>query len=162
MFSALTQGSLIYVLDKTDKPKFKIGQIVSISEPKSSFNPQQYIGNYQQTTVDIKVSVDGSEQSYSNIPSSLSMITYNNGKVTLSETKQGLQQEVENILQNSKQVLENIDKYKENIQECESILKQLNPQFAKDKERDDRLDNLEERFGGVESKLDKIINLIGK
>ena len=46
--------------------------------------------------------------------------------------------------------------------QCENILKQLSPQFAIDKERDERLSNLENRFDGVESKLDKIFNLIQK
>jgi len=58
--------------------------------------------------------------------------------------------------------LDNIETYKQNIVECEDILKQLNPQFAIDKERDERLSNLENRFDGVESKLDKIFNLIQK
>jgi hypothetical protein len=44
--------------------------------------------------------------------------------------------------------------------DCENILKQLNPQFAIDKERDERLSSLENRFDGFESKLDKIFNLV--
>lgn len=66
------------------------------------------------------------------------------------------------MLQNSKQILNNIDSYKETIDQCENILKQLNPQFAVDQERDARLSNLENRFDGVESKLDKIFDLIKK
>jgi hypothetical protein len=58
--------------------------------------------------------------------------------------------------------LNNIDSYKEEIIQCENILKQLSPQFAIDKERDERLSSLESRFDGVESKLDKIFNLIQK
>lgn len=46
--------------------------------------------------------------------------------------------------------------------DCENILKELNPQFAVDKERDERLSNLENRFDGFESKLDKIFNLVQK
>jgi hypothetical protein len=65
-------------------------------------------------------------------------------------------------LQNSKQIVNNIDTYKKNISECESILKDLSPQFAIDKERDDRLTNLENRFGGVESKLNEIFDYIKK
>lgn len=162
MFSALNQGSIIYILDKTDRPKFKVGEVVSISQPKVDYNSTGQFGQYQATTVDIKVNVEGNTYEYNSIPSSYSVITYNNGKITLSETKQGLQSEVESILQNSKQIVERIDTYKQNIVDCESILKQLNPQFAKDKERDERLNNLEERFGGVEDRLDKIINLINK
>lgn len=156
MFSALTQGSLVYILDKTDKPTLKIGEIVSISLPKPSFN------QYQQPTVDMKINIGGTTYEYNSIPSGLSIVTYNNGKITISESKQGLQQEVENILSNSKQILNNIENYKQNIKDCEQILKELNPQYAKDKERDDRLNSLEERFGGVESKLDKILNLVNK
>lgn len=162
MFSALNQGSIIYILDKTDKPKFKVGEVVSVSQPKVDYNSTGQFGQYQATTVDIKVNVEGNTYEYNSIPSSYSVITYNNGKITLSETKQGLQSEVESILQNSKQIVERIDTYKQNIVDCESILKQLNPQFAKDKERDERLNSLEERFGGVEDRLDKIINLINK
>lgn len=162
MFSALNQGSIVYILDKTERPKFKVGEIVSISQPKVDYNSTGQFGQYQATTVDIKVNIDGNTYEYNSIPSSYSVITYNNGKITLSETKQGLQSEVESILQNSKQIVERIDTYKQNIIDCENILKQLNPQFAKDKERDERLNSLEERFGGVEDRLDKIINLINK
>ena len=162
MFSALNQGSIIYILDKTEKPKFKIGEVISISQPKIDYNSTGQFGQFQTTTVDIKVNIEGNTYEYNSIPSNYSVITYNNGKITLSETKQGLQSEVESILQNSKQIVERIDTYKQNIIDCESILKQLNPQFAKDKERDERLNSLEERFGGVEDRLDKIINLINK
>lgn len=162
MFSALNQGSIIYILDKTERPKFKVGEIVSISQPKVDYNSTGQFGQYQTTTVDIKVNIDGNTYEYNSIPSSYSIITYNNGKITLSETKQGLQSEVESILQNSKQIVDKINVYKQNITDCENILKELNPQFAKDKERDERLNSLEERFGGVEDRLDKIINLINK
>ena len=162
MFSALNQGSIIYILDKTERHKFKVGEIISISQPKVDYNSTGQFGQYQANTVDIKVNIDGNTYEYNSIPSSYSVITYNNGKITLSETKQGLQSEVESILQNSKQIVDKINVYKQNITDCENILKELNPQFAKDKERDERLNSLEERFGGVEDRLDKIINLINK
>jgi len=157
MLASLTQGSLVYILDKTSSPKLKIGEVLSVSLPKTSY------GQFpQQSTIDLKINMEGATYEYNSIPSNLSLVTYNNGKVIISESKQGLQQEVENILSNSKQILDNIENYKQNIKECEQILKELNPQYAKDKERDDRLNNLEERFGGVESKLDKILNLVTK
>ena len=153
MFSALSQGSSIYLLDKTSSPKFVIGEVVGVTQPKYNFN---------QATVDLKVKVDDSIQEFNNLPGINNIITYNNGKVIISETKQGIQNEVETILTNSKNILDNVDIYKQNVEDCEKILKQLNPQFAKDKERDDRLQNLESRFDGVESKLDKIFELIKK
>lgn len=155
MFSALSQGSSIYLLDKTSTPKFDVGEIVGVSQPKVNYGQPQ-------TTVDLKVKVDDNIQEFNNLPSINSIVTYNGGKLIISETRQAIQNEVETILNKSRQILDNIDSYKENIAECESILKQLNPQFAKDKERDDRLLSLENRFDGVESKLDKIFDLIKK
>ena len=153
MFSALSQGSNVYLLDKTSSPKFLVGEIVGVTQPKYAFN---------QATVDLKVKIDDQVQEFNNLPSINSVVTYNNGKLLISETKQGIQNEVESILNNSQNILNNIDAYKQNIEDCENILKQLNPQFARDKERDDRLLNLENRFDGVESKLDKIFELIKK
>lgn len=157
MFSALSQGSPIYLLDKTSTPDYKVGEIVGVSYPK--MNPYN-VG--PQNTVDLKVKIDGEIQEFNSIPSINTVVSYNGGKIVISESKQGIQTEVENILQNSKQILNNIDTYKQNVIDCENILKQLNPQFAIDKERDERLSSLENRFDGFESKLDKIFNLVQK
>jgi hypothetical protein len=156
MFSALSQGSIVYILDKTKEPILKIGEVVSVSLPRASFN--QF--NNQQTVIDLKINIEGNTYEYNTIPSNVSLVTYNSGRIIISESKQGLQQEVESILANSKQIVDSIENYKQNIKSCEQILKELNPQYAKDKERDDRLNNLEERFGGVENKLDMILNLV--
>lgn len=155
MFSALSQGSPIHILDRTSSLEYKIGEIVGVSYPKVN---TYGVGH----TVDLKIKIDGNVQEFNSVPSINSIVTYNNGKVILSENKQGIQNEIENMLQNSKQILNNIDSYKETIDQCENILKQLNPQFAVDQERDARLSNLENRFDGVESKLDKIFDLIKK
>ena len=153
MFSALSQGSPIFLLDKTSTLDYKVGEVVGVSSPK--FNS---FGN----TVDLKIKVGDSIQEFNNISSVSNYTSYNNGKVIISESKQNIQNEVEGILQNRRQILNNIDFYKEEIVQCENILKQLSPQFAIDKERDERLSSLENRFDGVESKLDKIFNLIQK
>lgn len=151
MFSSLSQGTIVYILDKTESPVLKYGEIVGVSALK-----------YQamNTTVDLKINIDGNVQDFGNIPSNNTIVSYNNGKITISETKQGLSSEVESTLQNRKQILNNIEQYKKDVIQYEEILKQLNPQFAKDKERDDRLNNLEQKFEGVENKLDKILNLV--
>ena len=66
------------------------------------------------------------------------------------------------MIRDSKQIIDSIPHHEVVITEGEEILKQLSPQFAVDKERDERLSNLENRFDGVESKLDKIFEIIKK
>lgn len=89
MFSSLTQGSIVYILDKQDRPKLKCGEVVGVSALKFQANG---------STVDLKINSEGIIQDYGNIPSNSSIVSYNNGKVTISETKQGLQNEVESTL----------------------------------------------------------------
>lgn len=150
MFSALSQGSSVYLLDKTSGLNYSIGEVIGVSQPR-------YNG-----TVDLKVRVGNGVEEFNNLPSINNIVTYNGGKLIISETKQGIQSEIESLLQNRRQMINNIDTYKQDIIEGEEILKDLNPQFARDKERDDRLSNLEDRFDGIESKLDKIFDLVKK
>jgi len=37
MFSALRQGALVYILDKSEKPSIKTGQVEGVTQPR--FNP---------------------------------------------------------------------------------------------------------------------------
>lgn len=153
MFSALSQGSPVYLLDKTSTLDYKVGEVIGVSQPR--FNN---FGN----TIDLKIKIGDDIQEFNSIPSINSLVSYNNGKIIISETKQSIQNEVEGILQNRKHIIDNIDNYKEDIVKCENILRKINPQFAIDKEREERLSSLETRFDGFESKLDKIFNLIQK
>jgi len=85
MFSALSQGSPVYILDKTSSPEYKVGEVLGISYPK--MNPYN-IG--PQNTVDLKIKIEGQTQEFNSIPSINSIVTYNNGKIIISETKQGI------------------------------------------------------------------------
>jgi len=52
MFSALTQGSLIYILDKTNGYRLSIGEVVGVSAPRINYTSPG-------TVVDLKVNVGG-------------------------------------------------------------------------------------------------------
>ncbi len=160
MFSALSQGSLIHILEKTDGLKYKVGEVIGVTQPNAFGGGIYGTPSFSTTNITLKVKVDGKIVDYPEVPSASNVASYNNGCIILSETKDGLQAQVESILQNSRQVLNNIDSYKKSITDCENILKELNPQFAKDKERDDRIDGLDSKVTSMESKLDKILSAI--
>ena len=157
MFSALNQGSFVYILDKTKGIKFKIGEVIGTANP----NQNNYsVNQIPKQPINLKVKVEDTVYDFNAISSSASLVTYDNGRFIISETKQGLQSEVYAILQNRKNIIENIPQYKNDIVECETVLKDLNPEFAKDKERDERIDSLSTQVTNMQSTLDKIVNLI--
>ena len=110
--------------------------------------------------VDITVSVDGSKEEFKNIPASLSIA--NDGNLVISESKEAMSTEVDSMLSISKQILESVDYHKDVIDKCEQILKDLNPQFAKDKLQEEKINSLEERIGGVEDTLGDIKDMLSK
>ena len=155
MFSALRQGSVVYILEKGENPVLKVGQVVSITQPNYSSN---FLMNG--STIDINVKVNNQNMDFKNVPSSQSIANYNNAVIT--ETKELMSNEVDNMLQSSRSIVDSVAYHNNIITSCESILKELNPRFAKEKERDEDINNLKNKMGGIESKMDKILVLLQK
>lgn len=155
MFSALRQGSVVYILEKGENPVLKVGQVVSITQPNYSSN---FLMNG--STIDINVKVNNQNMDFKNVPSSQSVANYNNAVIT--ETKELMSNEVDNMLQSSRSIVDSVAYHNNIITSCESILKELNPRFAKEKERDEDINNLKDKMGGIESKMDKILSLLQK
>ena len=158
MFSTLRQNSPIYVLDKKDSPVLKKGIIETVSPQRSRTG--SFYGQPMDMIVDIRVNIDGTSQEFKNIPANLSIA--NDGNIVISETKEAMSTEVDSMLSISKQILESVDYHKDVIEKCEQILKDLNPQFAKDKFQEEKINSLESRIGGVENTLGDIKDMLSK
>ena len=154
MFSALNQGSLVYILDKTDKLKYSIGEVVGTTIPQFATD------GTNQMVMNIKVKVGDTTTDFNNIPSNSSIVTYKGGKTIIAETKQQIQAEVESILHKANYTLEHIEDIKDEAEQAESILKSIDTNYAKDKARDEEIASLKDKVLGVESKLDKILDIV--
>ena len=155
MFSALNQGSLVYILYKTKNVKFSIGEVVGTTVPQYAIDGSGMIMN-------LTIKVNDEKIEYKNVPSGASSVSYNNGKLIIAETKQTIQSEVESTLHNANYIVEHIDDYKNQIAQCEEVLKQLNPQYAKDKARDERIAGIEFEVAGMKDDIAKILAAVTK
>ena len=154
MFSALNQGSLVYILDKTDKLKYSIGEVVGTTIPQFATD------GTNQMVMNIKVKVGDVTTDFNNIPSNSSIVTYKGGKTIIAETKQQIQAEVESILHKANYTLEHIEDIKDEAEQAENILKSIDTNYAKYKARDEEIASLKDKVSGVESKLDKILDIV--
>lgn len=155
MFSALRQGSVLYILEKGEKPSLRIGSVTSVTSPTYNIN-----FGVNGSTLDINIKVGNETMEFKNVPGSQSIVNYNN--VTITETKELMSNEVDNMLQNSKSIIDSIPYHEGVISSCEEMLKDLNPRFAKEKERDEDISNLKTKIGGLETKMDKLISILSK
>ena len=163
MFSALRQGYTVYVLEKGDTLSIKIGQVESVTQPRpkySTYNPTVGFGANMETIVDVIVRIDNEKKEFIGVPSNLSIHSY--GNYVLSESKDSMINEVESMLQSSKSVIESVDYHKKVITACEDILKQLNPVFAKEQERDGVIDNLKSEVESLRKDIAKMTALLSK
>lgn len=132
-----------------------------------TYNPAVSFGTNMQTVVDITVKVGDDRVIYECVPSQL--VIHTNGDTTISESREAMIQEVDNMLQNSKTILDSVDKHKTNITACENILKELNPVYARESQRDDAIDELtskvngmQDEFSSIKDTLSKIENLLNR
>ena len=156
MFSALRQGNIVYLLDKSNGLTLKSGQVITNSGANLMYAATP------QTVVNLTIDVAGENKEFNNIPAMQSSVNYNNGNLILIDNKELAITEVENIVSSSKHILENTSYYEKMVTDGEEVLKILNPQFAKDKARDKEIADLKDKVGGMENKLDTIIGLLGK
>lgn len=159
MLSALQPGSLVHIIDKTKGISYIVGEVINKTEPTTDYtNPS--LGMTPPSFFDMTVKVNEEPYEFKHLNSTLSVA--NNGNIIISETKEGLTPTVESILHNSKKIIEpeNIKYHTDAVAFCEEILKKLNPTFAKEQERDSKIKALEDKVGGMDDKLDKLINLL--
>lgn len=163
MFSALRQGALLYILEKGEQLNIKIGQVESVTSPRpryNTFNPSIPFGNNIETIVDITVKIDNEKKEYVGVPSNTSIHEY--GNVVITESRDAMISEVNSMLQTSKQIIDSIDYHKKVMVACEDMLKQLDPDYAKQQERDGAIDSLKEEVISLKSDMAKILNLLDK
>ena len=158
MFSGVRQNNSFYILEKENGLNLKIGQVVSVSNPQPVFG--QPYGSEQ--FVDIVVKVDGQTMEFKKLPASQTIADSGKGGVVVSDNKEVMNNEVESMLQSSQQHLDKIDYHKKIVVDCNNISKVLNPTLAKEQERDEDINKLKSKIGGLEDKMDKILNILSK
>lgn len=160
MFSGIRQNSLFYILEKGEELKLSIGQVVSVSNPQPKYNQFPTTQPFAQPDmfVDVKVKVGEEMQEFKQLGANLSIA--NSGNVVVSDSKEAMSAEVESLLRMSRQVLESIPYHEKVLVSCDSILRELNPSFAKEKEQEEKIGALEERMGNIDDKLNKMFDLL--
>ena len=79
---------------------------------------------------------------FKQLPSNLSIANLGQN-VVVSENKEAMNAEVEAMLRNSRSILESVSFHESVIASCDTILRELNPQLAKEKAQEEKIGVLE-------------------
>lgn len=160
MFSALRQGSLIYILRKGEKPTLQIGTVTAVTDPKPKMGTMPVYGQMQPTTVNITAKVGDNSLSFENLDSGAVIMNYANENTIVSTNRDAMNSEVDAMLRQSRQILDSVPYHENVLRSCDVILRELNPQFAKEKEQEEKIAGLENKVSGMENTLEDIRNML--
>ena len=159
MFGGLRQGSLLYVLEKTaNGAKLRIAQVDTISNPTPRYGQMAQYGGGTDMVVDVRAKVGEEAMEFKQLSSAQSIA--NSGTMVISDSKDVMGAEVEALMRTSKQVLESIGYHERVLADCETMMRELNPQLAKEKEQEEKIDALESKMGNIEGALDRIQTML--
>lgn len=157
MFSGLRQAGLFYILEKGEELKLRIGQVISVSNPQPKYGQYSY-GSQPEMTVDVRVKVDDETLEFKQLNANASIA--NSGSVVVSDSKEAMNAEVEGLLRTSRGVLDSVSYHEKMLTSCDTILRELNPSFKKEKEQEEKMSMLEDEVIGIKDTLGEMMNML--
>ena len=146
MFKNLRQGQSLYILHKENKLYHEVATIVSVENLRAKSPIPGMIPYVQQEMlVDIKAKIGSDNLTLPAVPADLIITDYkpsNGEKLVLSCDLATFNSEINSIMQQSKQEIDRTDYNKSVIDGCEKMLVALNPEFAREKERESEMVNM--------------------
>lgn len=160
MFNTARPNSRAYIFFKGEKPRFEQGFVVNNPIIKPKYNIPVNFNQKQETLTDLSIKTDSGTFNFNGIPSELEVAdTFCNGEAAvISLNRDAFSAEVLSIMQRSEDVLKSRTYHETVISTCKETLEQLNPEYANQKQRDERLDSLEKKVDTLTDKLGLLVD----
>lgn len=161
MFSGLRQNNLFYILEKGEDFNLKTGQVVGVSNPQPKYNQfcsAPTYGVQPELFVDVKIKVGDETVEFKQLGANMSIA--NSGDVVVSDSREAMSAEIESMMRNSRQIIDSVPYHERVLASCDTMLRDLNPNFKKEKEQEEKIGVLEEKMSGIESTLNQMMGLL--
>lgn len=157
MFQGVRQGSVLYILRKGETPTLTPAQVVSVSNPYTPANAQNIFA--KPSVVDIHVNINGENTTLKEMPALSEFTTSVDGTI-VADNPEAMLNEVKNLYRTSQQIVESAPHHESLLPIYESFYDILDPNLAKEKEKDKRLNLLEAEMKGMKGTITDIHKLL--
>lgn len=164
MFQNVRQQSPFYILDKGDDKSLLVGSVESVTNPTPRYNTSYPVQPYggADMVVDIVVRVGDEKREYKQLPANLTIANFGSSGIVVSDDRQAMCAEIEAWVRASKQHIESVPYHEDVVDKGEQMILVLNPQLAKEKEQEDRLSNLENKFDKMMGMMSDVLEAKSK
>ena len=149
MFQNLRKGSLVYVFDNREQPKFYTANVKDVSAP---YFPPQKPGQFSPMPQFINISIEGNEPW--GVPMQADIVSKDG--LTVATTREVLKPTIMEAQQASRDIVESFDRHKANLKVYDEILMQLDPEAARSKELEAENRELRKMLADMNERLSQI------
>lgn len=167
MFQSLRVNQQFYILTKGPNPRLDIGTVTSVTTPQVKFPTiPQGLGSQPEYIVDVVVSVNGTTQTFQRLPANKEIADFGDGygNIVVSTSRDAMNNEIVTLKNRSDEHIKRVDEEKQKIIIYESILQQLNPEYAEKQKQDAEIASLKNQMAtmvktnaNLESMMQKIL-----
>ena len=139
----------------------KIGQVVSVSNPQPRYNQfgnSNAYGVQPEMVVDVKIKIGDETVEFKQLNANASIA--NSGNVVVSDSREAMSAEIEGMMRNSKHIIESVPYHEKVLLSCDTMLRDLNPNFKKEKEQEEKMSALEGEVTGIKETLTEMMTML--
>lgn len=129
MFSNLTQGNILYGIDK--KGDYSL---FSVPVERVTLEPPTYrsngFGQVPEMRVTIVTNMAGEHREFQKVPANNNIADFGDDSVLLADSKESLNAYIDSIIQNRQKIIDSYEPSKKDVQRYSKLKKQLNPSYA--------------------------------
>lgn len=151
MFQSLRPNNPVFVLHKDGVPKIRKGVVVSVTpSPKQPYQIPM-MGMPAPELVDIVARFGDETMTFEKLPATAIIADFGGTGNTMehlviSDNRDSMSSEVMSLKQRNVEALNNVDFYKSVIEGCDTILMDLNPDFAEKQAQQAEINNLKNQM----------------
>ena len=152
MFQSLRANQQFYILTKGATPRLDVGIVTSVTAPQMKFQAiPQGLGSQPEYVVDVTVTVNGAPQQYQRLPANKEIADFGDGygNIVVSMSRVAMNNEIATLRNRSEDHIKRVDEEKQKIIAYESILQQLNPEYAEKQKQEAEIMNLKNQVAAM-------------
>ncbi len=152
MFQSLRNNQQFYILTKGITPRLDVGIVTAVSAPQMKFpSMPQGLGSQPEYVVDVTVTVNGTTQQYQRLPANKEIADFGDGfgNIVVSTSRDAMNNEIATLRNRSEDHIKRVDEEKQKIIAYESILQQLNPEYAEKQKQEAEIMSLKNQVAAM-------------
>lgn len=159
MFQSVRPNSNIYILHKDNNPRIVIGTLTNQPVARRKYQVTPNFTQPQEMVVDLNVRSNNFTYNLVNIPSNLDIAetVFDGETILISDNKEAMNAEVLSLKQKSIDIVNSVDYHNNFINVCDSILSDLNPEFAEKQAQKQEIDMLKSQMSEMARKYDQLM-----